>query len=298
VKIQPHPKENGHWTDHAASLIQPTLSAELTARITSLSEQRDELSRLAEEQARSLAERDHVLAVMLHELKNALTVVIGRTQLARRHASASTSTADRAGADLARIERSVEVLAEQIAELLDVTLMQAGQSPGLQLFPCDLVVLTQQVVSDYQVQTDRHAIRVESAVPQLRGIWDAPRLARVLANLLSNAIKYSPDPGDIVVSLAREEAPDGGHAIITVRDQGIGISGLDLPHVFTLFHRAANVGPIGGTGLGLVSVKQVVELHGGTVSAESQEGFGTTMTIRLPLVMPSETAARPHYADI
>jgi signal transduction histidine kinase len=101
-----------------------------------------------------------------------------------------------------------------------------------------------------------------------------------------------------VVTLAPEQATEGIAAVIAVRDHGIGIPASDLPLLFTPFPRAASIGPVGGTGLGLASVKQVVELHGGTIAAESQEGLRTTVTIHLPLAMPSEKAARPQYADI
>ncbi len=76
----------------------------------------------------------------------------------------------------------------------------------------------------------------------------------------------------------------GTWAVMEVQDHGLGIPAVDLPHIFERYHRAANtVGRIGGSGIGLAGVKQVVEQHGGTISAASEEGVGTTMTVRLPL---------------
>jgi signal transduction histidine kinase len=111
-------------------------------------------------------------------------------------------------------------------------------------------------------------------------------MERVVANLLDNAAKYTPDGGPITVRLAREHgaAPE---AVIAVQDQGIGIPGGDLPHIFERFRRGGNaVRHFGGTGLGLASVRAIVEEHGGTVAVESQEGRGSTFTVRLPLHPP------------
>jgi signal transduction histidine kinase len=114
----------------------------------------------------------------------------------------------------------------------------------------------------------------------------------VLHHLLGNAVKYSPDGGEVTISVGREATRDGREwATLSVRDQGLGIPAADLPHVFDRFHRAANVvGPIRGTGLGLSSARQVIEQHGGTVGIESTEGEGSTFTIRLPLAGADESA--------
>jgi signal transduction histidine kinase len=186
-------------------------------------------------------------------------------------------------------------MARQIDQFGDVAEILGGRTPCLVRQPCDLVDLARQVAADYQAMTDRHDIQVESTAPQFVGTWDGLRLARVLANLLSNAIKYSPESGEIAVTLTTDAAlPE--IAIINVRDHGIGIPARDLPLLFTPFHRGANVGSVSGTGLGLASVKLVVELHGGTISADSQEGVGTTMTISLPLLTQSPFAERQQIA--
>jgi signal transduction histidine kinase len=104
----------------------------------------------------------------------------------------------------------------------------------------------------------------------------------VVSNLLSNAIKYSPKGGEVVVSLARI-GPDGeAWAELRVTDHGIGINEADLPHVFDRFFRGRNVGlEMSGSGIGLAGVKQIVEQHGGSISIESEEGQGTTVTVLL-----------------
>ncbi|HVO44048.1 MAG TPA: HAMP domain-containing sensor histidine kinase, partial [Aggregatilineales bacterium] len=112
---------------------------------------------------------------------------------------------------------------------------------------------------------------------------DRKLMRQIIINLVSNAIKYSPDDKPISIALERTDAA----ILMIVRDQGIGIPAADLKHLFEPFHRAANVGTISGTGLGLTIAKESVEMHGGTISVESQVDVGTTFTVRIP-VMPAE----------
>jgi signal transduction histidine kinase len=106
----------------------------------------------------------------------------------------------------------------------------------------------------------------------------------VLDNLLDNAVKYSPRGGAVQVTISVDETATEDVAVLSVIDCGEGIPQSDLPHIFERFHRGRNVGRIPGTGIGLAGVQRIVELHNGTISAESQVGTGTTFTLRLPLV--------------
>ncbi|MEQ9030076.1 MAG: sensor histidine kinase, partial [Aggregatilineales bacterium] len=108
---------------------------------------------------------------------------------------------------------------------------------------------------------------------------DIKLMRQLFSNLLSNAIKYSPDDKMIAVEL--EYTDD--MFVLNVRDRGIGIPEDDLRNLFEPFHRAANVGTIHGTGLGLVIAKESVALHDGTISVESELGVGTTFTVHLPI---------------
>src|SRR5262249_16501498 len=153
-----------------------------------------------------------------------------------------------------------------------------------------------QAIEEHQQLTDRHTLRLETSVSELKGIWDGDRLERVFANLLSNAIKYSPDGGTVTVTVDAEVEEDGATwALVGVRDEGVGIPAADLPHLFTRSYRATNAtGRIGGTGIGLAGAKQIVDQQGGTLGVESIEGAGTTVSVRLPLrptSAPSPTAA-------
>jgi signal transduction histidine kinase len=139
-------------------------------------------------------------------------------------------------------------------------------------------------------------VRLEASQLSLVGLWDQDRLERVLHNLLSNAIKYSPAGGEVRVSIQRERTLGGDWAVVSVRDQGLGIPAAEVPRIFDGFHRASNVaGRISGTGIGLATARQVVEQHGGTLGVATEEGRGSTFTVRLPLGTddPSPPAAGP-----
>jgi signal transduction histidine kinase len=188
-------------------------------------------------------------------------------------------------------------MGQQLDELLDAARLEAGQPLELRRAPTDAVALARRVAAEQQATTERHRVRVETALSELTGAWDAVRLGRVLDNLLANAIKYSPAGGEVVVTVAREDDPAGedgavgAWAVLAVTDLGLGIPAADLPRIFERFRRAGNVaGRIGGTGIGLASARQLVEQHGGALTAESVEGAGSTFTVRLPLAGPGARA--------
>lgn len=108
-------------------------------------------------------------------------------------------------------------------------------------------------------------------------LMDESLIRHIIGNLLSNAVKYSPEGSPVDFRLCRE----GEEAVFTVQDRGIGIPAADQPRLFEAFQRASNVGEIPGTGLGLLLVKRCVELHHGSINVQSQEGVGTTFTVRL-----------------
>lgn len=117
---------------------------------------------------------------------------------------------------------------------------------------------------------------------------DENLLQHILTNLLSNAIKYSPQGGNIQFELSC----DSQAATFRIQDCGIGIPEADRAKLFTSFYRCSNTGKLPGTGLGLVIVKDAVELHGGTITVDSIVGVGTTFTVKLP-INPTNTGDRP-----
>ena len=144
---------------------------------------------------------------------------------------------------------------------------------------------------EHQLVSDLHQFLFEAETPTVVVTVDETRAHRVLANLLTNAIKYSPDGGPVRVTIKESDGPDGKAAVLVVRDEGLGIPQDDLPHVFDRFHRGANVvGRFAGIGIGLASARELVELYGGTISVESEEGTGSTLVVRLPLAPPTGAA--------
>jgi signal transduction histidine kinase len=250
---------------------------------------------LYQQAQRAVYLRDEFLAAASHDLKNPLAAIKGIAQLLHRRARRSSTPEGQGFAEgLQRIDNSITRMTRMIDSLLDVTRVQMGQPLPLDRRPLDLVALARQVAEEQQQSTQRHQIRLDATAPELVGVWDSARLERLLANLLNNAVKYSPAGGEITLIVRLETEAGEPWAVLVVRDQGLGIPAADLPRVFERFQRARNVeGQIAGTGIGLAAVRQVVEQHGGHLSVESQEGSGSTFTVRLPLALDLATSVDP-----
>jgi signal transduction histidine kinase len=248
-------------------------------------DERARLLRASAEAAASLRARDETLAAISHDLRTPLTSIRALAQLIQRRLTRGQEISpDELGERLGRIEEQTVLMSRMIDDLLDVARLEAGRPLELRRESCDLVALARQTVADVQRTTDQHRLRVRADVPEIVGNLDSARLERVLLNLLTNAVKYSPDGGEVAVTLRRERADAGDLAVLTIRDDGIGIPASDLPRIFERFYRASNVGEsLRGTGLGLAAVQQIVEQHGGEIGTESVVGTGTTFTVRLPL---------------
>ena len=236
---------------------------------------------------RQRLERMHeeFISAVAHDLKNPLTTVRGQSQLLRRRLERGEAPdATRLEAGLEGIDSAAARMSRQIDELTDVMRLRGGQEIELHREPTDLMALVRQTVEAHDPSTERHTIRLESAVDELVGVWDGPRLERVLDNLIGNAIKYSPKGGVITVRISREGSGKSEQAILSVEDPGVGIPAADLPLVFERYRRGANVVNVAGSGIGLAGARRIVELHGGTIAAHSVEGQGSVFTVRLPMV--------------
>lgn len=242
----------------------------------------------------ALRARDEFLSAAAHDLKTPLTGIKGGAQLLRRLAAKPDGLdAERLYVALAGLDIAATRVTRQVDQLLDATRLQAGQPLALQPRPTDLVVLSRQAVAEHQQAAETHRLRLETDEPELTGRWDRGRLERLVDNLLANAIKYSPDGGEVVLTLRRERTGAREWAALTVADQGIGIPAPDLERIFDRFARASNVPAwIGGSGIGLASVRQIVEQHGGAIEVASRAGQGSAFTVRLPL-SPEAAAASP-----
>jgi signal transduction histidine kinase len=277
------------WSPRAPVFAESDLEmVQLLARqAAAVIESRRLLQQVAEARVRAEAERlkDQLLASISHDLRNPLTAVGATAQLLRRRLDrAGTIDPERLRASVASIETSAGQMARLVDQLLDYARVQLDRPLDLNRQPTDLVELTRRVVAAHETASERHQLRLEATEPSLVGRWDQDRLERVLQNLLGNAIKYSPAGGAVHVHLRRERTPTTDWAVVSVQDEGLGIPTAELPRIFEPFHRASNVsGQIPGTGIGLATARQVIEQHGGTIVVNSEEGRGSTFTLRLPL---------------
>ena len=239
-------------------------------------------------------EKDEFLATVSHDLRNPLAGIKGWIQILRRRARRLPEEhRDQWQQDLATVDTAAARMAAIIDELTDLTQLQMGRPLELHRAQTDLVELVARVVAEHQQPAHKHALRVRSAAQTLEGFWDANRLGRVIGNLVSNAIKYSPDGGEITITIGQERDEQAAWAVLSIQDQGIGIPEQDVSRIFERFYRASNATTrFAGTGIGLAGARQLVELHGGTIEVRSRAGVGSTFTVRLPLSAPPlQTAA-------
>jgi signal transduction histidine kinase len=235
----------------------------------------------------ALAARDAIVSATTHDLKSPLAAVRVRVEVLQEEARAATLDAEQLGSSLARIAFSAARIERLTGTVLDLTRAQNGGSLRLDREPVELVALARRMVEEQQSATVRHDLRVEASVEQLVGEWDFERLERAVSGLLTNALRYSPRGGEIVLTIDHRPGDAGGHAIVRVSDQGIGVAADEIPHMFDLFFRGKNAEHTPGSGVGLADIHQIVTAHGGTVSVESVEGAGSTFTVVLPRDLPA-----------
>lgn len=239
-----------------------------------------------EHQLREFAEEERRVFVdtVAHDLKSPLQVIKSQAQLLRRRLRRNQPiTDDVLETRLSQIEDSVVRSTDMINEMLDASRLRSGEPLELMLEETDLAPLVTDAVDAYRRMIDRHDLVVDLPDEPLIGMWDRPRIGRVLVNLLSNAVRYSPEGGQITVTARREDDGEDAWAVVAVRDDGMGIPLADQAHVFEAYRRGGNVeGNVRGTGIGLAGCKQITEQHGGTIELESVEGQGSTFTVRLP----------------
>ena len=247
----------------------------------------DSLRRRAEDLAAANRAKEDFLATLSHELRTPLNAMLGWTRLLRM-GKLESAARERA---LETIERNAHVQEQLIADILDVSRIVTGKL-RLELRPMELASIVNAAIDAVRPAAVAKGIRLlEDITFQGDVLGDPDRLQQVLWNLLANAIKFTPAGGDVTASIARS----GSTAVITVADTGEGIAHDLLPFIFDRFMQGdvSVTRPHGGLGLGLSIVRHIVELHGGTVQAESDgPGLGATFTVYLP-VRPIELAGDP-----
>jgi PAS domain S-box-containing protein len=257
--------------------------------------------RLEEERAALLARaeaavrlRNDFLTVAAHDLRSPLTNMLGRVQLAQTRIK-------RGGAvdptwlttQLASLAGSTQRLLATVDELNDMTRVELGQALDLVVEDVDLGALVHAVADEVAAGVGAQslgpaAITVAAPGAPLVVAGDRNRLARMLQNVIGNAVKYSTTGTPVRVDVRGE---GGTGAVVTVRDDGVGIPADELPRVFERFYRASTARGIKGSGIGLSGSKPLVEQHGGTITVASAEGQGTTVTVRLPRARAGQRVA-------
>ncbi len=232
--------------------------------------------------------KDEFLAALSHELRTPLNPILGWTKMLQGHKLTPAKTAQA----LLTIERNVRQQIALVDDLLDVSRVIQGKLQ-LEFHPVDLALTLNRAIETVHFAAQAKAITIElHGLSSLPAMGDSDRLQQIFWNLLSNAIKFTPTGGRVEVELSLVTQVNAARiAQIRVTDTGIGIAQSFLPHVFDHFRQAdgSSMRKYGGLGLGGAIVRHLVELHGGTVVAESPGvGQGSTFTVKLPLLTEVE----------
>ena len=241
--------------------------------------------KLMEEQLRQALEREleinelrsRFISMAAHDMRNPLAVIQSAMDLLNRYRDRLTE--QQRVKRFQDIQTSIHTMVNLLDDLLTIGQVEAGK---LNFSPAklDLVPFCKGIVEEISLTTGRfNEVRLETTACDRTFVLDQKLMWHILSNLISNAIKYSAEgsPVDLKVICLDNTLT------IQVQDTGIGIPEDEQSEVFKAFHRFSNVGGIPGTGLGLAIVKRAVELHGGAIAFESEEGKGTTFTIDIPL---------------
>jgi PAS domain S-box-containing protein len=252
-----------------------------------------------EQSARQEAEaanraKDEFLAMLSHELRTPLNAMMGWVNLLRAGFLDPPTTAKA----LETIERNLKIQTQLIEDILDVSRIITGKL-ALTVKSVELAAVTAQALESLRPAAAAKGLTMQTVFePSMEPVaGDSDRLQQIVWNLLSNAIKFTPRGGRVVIRLERRDA----EAQLIIRDTGKGIAPDFVPFIFERFRQAdsSSTRAHGGLGLGLAIVRHLVDLHGGTVSAESEgEGRGATFTVRLPFATPEATGILERRAEV
>jgi PAS domain S-box-containing protein len=227
--------------------------------------------------------KNRFIAMMSHELRTPLTSIMLSGDMLKYYSEKASD--EEKQQYLGNIQTQVDQLTDLIQDVMTISKEESPESM-FQPERLDMVALVHAIVTEFQMNYwQSHDIRFESEIESLNMMADVRLMRRIFNNLLSNAIKYSPEGGEVLVSLSVYDR----ELCIAVKDNGIGIPQEDQQHLFEPFHRAQNVKllDLPGTGLGLMITRQAVELHQGRIDFESQEGIGTTIRVLIPINDPA-----------
>jgi signal transduction histidine kinase len=227
-------------------------------------------------------EKDGFLAVLTHDMRTPLTSIKGYASILKDRELERSQQEHIAKVIL----RSQDTLLEIVNNLLEIGKLQSGTPVLLERSSFDLSLLVKGVAEqlDALAMEKKITLNYETIPSPVEITADEKKIQRVIVNLVSNAIKYTPDEGEVFI----DTSVQGKYAVVDIRDTGYGIPADELPHIFDRYSRVKKHQTVAiGTGLGLAIVKSLVEAHNGEISVTSEEGVGSTFTIKLPTqVMP------------
>jgi heavy metal sensor kinase len=267
-------------------------TGDLTQRIHS-SDTDSELGQLAQVLNNAIARLQSAFARQVqftadasHELRTPVSVVLTQTQTALRRERSAGEYRE----SLAACHRAAQRMRQLIESLLTLARLDSGEAaaPGS---PCDLDRAASEAVELLRPLAEEKGVHLELELTPACCKGNVEQLVQVVSNLVSNAVCHTASGGIVQVKVASEP----GAVILSVEDTGLGIAPEDLPHIFERFYRSdkARGGAAGRTGLGLAITKAIVEAHGGTMAVATELGQGSTFTVRLPGLSPTDRPQDP-----
>lgn len=228
-------------------------------------------------------EKSHFVSVAAHELNTPLATIIGYADLLLQAEDYGGFSSTQRNEFLEEISQKSQSLSKIVDDLLDVSRIENGKGISLALTPNDLNVRIARVFKRFANLSPKHRMLLSLPKTMPAVLSDPDKIEEVMENLLSNAVKYSPKGGCVRV----EGVIRDGQYVVTVSDEGIGMSVEQVERIFDKFYRADSSNTaVGGLGLGMAIVKAIIEGHAGEIQVESQLGVGTRISFSLPIDSP------------
>ncbi len=291
--------DDGHHSRKGGAIDERSLLSSTIATLKSDSEQKQKLEAAYQEATEASIAKSRFLSNMSHDIRTPMNAIIGMTGLARRHMD------DPVYVDgcLSKVEVASRYLLSIINDVLDMSRIESGKiSLAEETVDLPLLIRNTLTIVSTSAEEKRQTLTVDAdGIQHTEVIGDRVRLTQICMNILSNAVKFTPEEGEITMSVRETPSKrDGcGDYTFTFTDTGIGMSADFVDRVFDSFSRAQESGASGveGTGLGMAIARSLAELMGGSISCRSAPGRGSTFTVLLPLRLAQEDDKREADSD-